>query len=311
MTVRPRGPWQVFVPSRGAVDAVERVHRQLAPQLPLDCVTIILNPPAQDDLDFGISRRCRTLGMTPVVCVGGGAARARNAALTIASKEVLVFLDDDVTATAEAVHCLVDALCRTEACVATGRVLARPSGSAIDELWRTDLAFDRGTQSRFWTSRSGAFVSPFCAWQFGVGAAFAIDLLRMKRTLGQEVTFDERLSNGRFAGGTEDVDYFYSVYVAGGGIAYVADAVFEHDFPASSHRLRAKCRQYAIADGAFYAKWRSRAHPTDLLGETHGWCARVVRHVHARASRQPAVPLRSLLAEPAYKAVGALTWELR
>jgi GT2 family glycosyltransferase len=249
--------------------------------------------------------------MTPVVCVGGGAARARNAALALASKELLVFLDDDVTATADVVRCLVDALRRTEACVATGRVLGRRSGSTADELWRTDLAFDRGTESRFWTSRSGAFVSPFCVWQFGVGAAFAIDMLRMRHVLGRDVTFDERLSNGRFAGGTEDVDYFYSVYVEGGGIAYVADAVFEHDFPASSRQLRAKCRQYAIADGAFYSKWRSHAHSADLVGETRGWCARVARHVHARARRQPAVPLRSLLAEPVYKAVGALTWQLR
>ncbi|MGZ4526224.1 MAG: glycosyltransferase [Mycobacterium sp.] len=299
------------MPSRGTADAVERVHRQLAAQLPPDCVTIILNPPAQDSLDYDISRRCRALGMTPVVCVGGGAARARNAALALASKELLVFLDDDVTATAGAVRCLLNALCRTEACVATGRVLGRPSGSTADELWRTDLAFDRGTESRFWTSRSSAFVSPFCVWQFGVGAAFAVNVRRMRYVLGRDVTFDERLSNGRFAGGTEDVDYFYSVYVAGGGIAYVADAVFEHDFPASSPELRRKCRQYAIADGAFYAKWCSRAHSTDLVRETRGWCARVARHVHARARRQPTVPLRSLLAEPVYKAVGALTWRLR
>jgi hypothetical protein len=303
--------WQVFVPSRGTADAVERVHRQLAAQLPPGCVTIILNPPAQDSLDFDIPRRCRALGMTPVVCVGGGAARARNTALALASKEVLVFLDDDVTATADAVRCLVDALCHTEACIATGRVIGKPSGSTADELWRTDLAFDRGAESRFWMSRSGTFVSPFCVWEFGVGAAFAIDVRRMRYVLGRAVTFDERLSNGRFAGGTEDVDYFYSVYVAGGGIAYVADAVFEHDFPASSRALRAKCRQYALADGAFYAKWRSCAHSTDLVRETRGWCARVARHVHARTRRQPAVPLGGLLAEPVYKAVGALAWGLR
>jgi GT2 family glycosyltransferase len=309
--VQPLRSWQVFVPSRGTVEAVERVHRQIAAQLPPDCVTIILNPPAQDRLDSDISRRCRALGMTSVVCVGGGVSRARNAALALASKELLVFLDDDVTATADAVCCLVDALRRTEACVATGRVVCRPSGSTTDELWRTDLALDRGTASRFWTSRSGAFVSPFDVWQFGVGAAFAIDVLSMRHALGHVVTFDERLSNGRFAGGTEDVDYFYSVYVAGGGIAYVADAVFKHDFPASSRGLWAKCRQYAIADGAFYAKWRSHTHPTDLVGEIYGWCERVARHVHTRARRQPTVPLRSLLAEPVYKAVGALTWQLR
>lgn len=303
--------YQVVVPTRGTMDAVQRVHQQIADQLPSGVVTMVLNPTARDKLDPEIPERCRARGMSPTVCPGGGVARARNAALTLAPREILVFLDDDVLATSEAVRRLVDELQRTEACIATGRVLGRPSGRPSDALWRTDLAFDRGTESRTWTARDGVFVSPLCVWQFGVGAAFAVDVTRMKQMLGGMVSFDERLSNGRFAGGTEDVDYFYSLYVAGGGITYVADAVFWHDFPTSSRGLRAKCRQYAIADGAFYAKWRVHVSSTDIASEVRGWCARLTRHLRARLSRQPAVPLRSLLAEPLYKAVGVLTWQLR
>lgn len=303
--------WHVFVPSRGTTEAVDRVHRQFAVRLPPGSVTIVLNPAERGDVYPGILDRCRSLGMTPAVCVGGGAARARNTALALASTDVVVFLDDDVTATEDAVRRLIAGLRRTGACVATGRVLAAPTGHRSDDLWRTDLTFDRGAESAIWAVYDSTPVSPCQVWQFGVGAAFAVDIARMRQLIDSVVSFDERLSNGRFAGGAEDVDYFYSVYVAGGTIAYVADAVFRHDFPSALGGVRAKCRQYAIADGAFYAKWRSRANVSDVVGEARGWCARVARHVRARAKREPTVPLRSLLAEPAYKAVGALTWQVR
>lgn len=303
--------FEVFIPSRGTAAAVERVHRHIARPLAPVAVTLVLNPSANGVVAPAVLQRCRDLGMTPTICRGGGTSRARNVGLKLASAPVVVFLDDDVIATPDAVDGLVAGLRRQRACVATGRVLAAPSSHRSDELWSSELAFDRGPAAAVWTTRDAVRVSPFDVWQFGVGAAFAVDRARMHEQLDRVPRFDERLSNGRFAGGTEDVDYFYAVYVAGGAVAYVSQAIFGHKFPARRRDIRAKCRQYAIADGAFYAKWRGRADRSDIVSEIHGWRRRLAGHVGARARGRPAVPLRSLLAEPAYKVFGALTWSVR
>jgi hypothetical protein len=142
-----------------------------------------------------------------------------------------------------------------------------------------------------------------------VGATFAVDLPLLDAR-PETVRFDERLSNGRFCGGSEDVDFFYAAYHLGHVVTYVAEAVVEHVFPTSPAAVSAKCRQYALSDGAFYAKWARHLSPADLHGEVTGWLGRIAKGATDRACGRPAVPVTDLLAEPLYKLVGGLTWAL-
>lgn len=238
---------------------------------------------------------------------GGGVSRARNAALDIATTRVVVFVDDDVIVSEDAVRTIVDRLRSSRSTIATARVVS--AAAAHDPLFDTDLGFDRGTTSTTWRTTTGNRppISPPNAWQFGVGAMFAVD--RTLLDAGETpVRFDERLSNGSFCGGSEDIDFFYSAYLAGHTLSYVADAVVAHLFPDSAAAVSAKCRQYALADGAFYGKWASHVTGADLRGEIAGWRSRLRKRAADRAHGRPAMPLRMLLAEPIHKLIGGVTW---
>lgn len=303
--------WQVLVPTRGSVDAVRRIHHNIVSQLPARSVTLVLNSStAGPSMEAGRAAAVE-LGMATVDCAGGGASRARNTGLDVATRPFVVFLDDDVVASTEAVEVLVSTVQRAGAAIGTARVLALETLAPSSVLWRRYLGFDRGETTRLWGGHGGAVthVSPFGVWAFGVGAAFVVNMAVL--TTGGGLRFDERLSNGRWCGGTEDVDFFYTAHTRGLAVVYVADAVVWHVFPADRRGLRTKCRQYALADGAFYAKWIQHASLGDLVGEFAGWLRRVRLHIRRSLRAEAAIPLGTLLAEPLYKLVGAFVWYRR
>jgi glycosyltransferase involved in cell wall biosynthesis len=300
----PSASYQVVVPTRGSVDAVTRVHRNIAAQLPDAEVVLVLNGSGETG-----RATAEGLGMRVHECAGGGASRARNAGLAVAEGPVLVFLDDDVIVSRDAVAALVAGLHRTGAAVATARVLPADTRAGTFPVYERYLGFDRGATTRFWppsTDPGRHPVSPFAVWEFGVGAAFAVDV----RRLGGR-RFDERLSNGRVCGGTEDVDFFYQAHHCGLAITYEATAVVHHLFPTGGREMKAKVRQYALADGAFYAKWIRFATPADLCRDVVGWLRRLRQQAAHAVRGEPAVPVPTLLAEPVYKLMGGLWWVLQ
>ncbi|MGH4013820.1 MAG: glycosyltransferase family 2 protein [Pseudonocardiaceae bacterium] len=145
-------------------------------------------------------------------------------------------------------------------------------------------------------------------WDIGVGALFAVN--RPKVLQHKAVRFDERLSNGRFCGGTDDVDFFMQAFQAGLTLAYEPCAVAHHLFPGDWAGLRKKCRQYALTDGAFYAKWWREAEPVDFINEVRAWVGRLTTHAGLSLDGRPGVPLTSVVVEPLYKLFGATAWSL-
>ena len=295
----PVDDWTVVVATRGDAAAVARIEDNIVDRL--DGVPVLV---VRNGGGAAVSMAGRP-GVEVVDAPGGGVSRARNAALTAATTRTVVFVDDDVIVSSAELRTLVSRQREAGAAIACARI--RPADAAHHGLFDDDLGFDRGPVSRAWSlAADGAVpVSPFNVWQFGVGATFAVD-----RELLGAVRFDERLSNGRFCGGTEDVDFFYAAYVAGRTISYVADAVLEHLFPLTAAAASAKCRQYALTDGAFYAKWARRVSRHDLHGEITGWWGRITKRRADRTAGRPSVPLPDLLAEPVYKLVGGVTWAL-
>ena len=145
------------------------------------------------------------------------------------------------------------------------------------------------------------------AWCMGVGAAFAVDRSRLRK-VSQPPIFDESLSNGRFCGGAEDVDFFYQCLSAGLDVDYCANAVFTHQEVLGLSNLRAKMIRYARADGAFYAKWRGLLDSRELLRDLGGWSSRVKMHIARRIRGEISLPIGILLREPFEKALGATWW---
>lgn len=304
MRVPGSGPqYSIIVPTRGDPSALRRVGEQVQ-AVPSDVpFLVVLNRSA----DAAVRAQLAPGSAAVQFCPGGGVARARNLALRLAPTNIVVFLDDDVIACPEAVAALAGRLDDTSLGLATGRVVAAPSDASAYPLYRDYVGFDRGdADHRF---PAGDVPTPMTAWQLGAGAAFAVRRSALD-AVPTPPGFDETLSNGRFCGGAEDVDFFMQCLQAGIGIAYCADAVFSHRFPSSLTSVRRKMRAYARADGAFYCKWRHMIERGDLIDDAVAWRRRVVEHAAAWARREPHLPLMTLLQEPAGKAVGALWWRL-
>lgn len=300
--------WEVVVPTRGAHGAIQGIRDNIAMRLLGVPLTLVINV-REGEIDAGTRAvaEAQELGMKATVCVGGGVARARNRGLSESTADVVAFFDDDVIVSFEAATALVSTLASSHLFIATARVLPAAGPSPATTLWRRYLSFDRGDSERSWRLGAKAPTSPFAAWDLGVGAAFAVDA-RGWRSAFSDVLFDERLSNGCRCGGTEDVDFFYSAYRRGLPVGYVASCVVTHQFPATIGQVRKKCRQYALADGMFYAKWARCSRPCDWTGELAGWVRRVAIHAQLRWRGEPAVPISALLAEPLYKLVGGMAW---
>ena len=292
----------VVIPTRADARAAARVE-QLAASIHDYPVLVVCNrerrPPG---LDAG--------GIRTIMVPGGGVARARNVAMAVTRSEWVVFVDDDVILERNTIDALLTNGDRTAATIATARVLAAPRDDAEGAIYRDYLIFDRGADPAMWGHGHLRISSPFDSWKLGVGAAFAVCLPSL-RALRVQAAFDESLSNGRFAGGAEDVDFFFQVIGAGGTVRYSPEALAYHIFPCGSLALRRKLRQYFLADGAYYAKWWSARSRRDLVGEARGWFGRVARHLVRRIQRSPSLPILSLLAEPAYKLTGGVVWHLR
>lgn len=293
--------WTVVVATRGDAKAASRIGKNIVEPLPGVPVLVVRNGRSQR------SNLASRGGVEVIDAPGGGVSRARNAAFAAAKTRTLVFVDDDVIVSEAALRTLVTRQRQVGAAIATARV--RAADTAHHPLFDDDLGFDRGTVCRTWRLGVDKPVSPLNVWDFGVGATFAVDKPLLDAG-GRPVRFDERLSNGRFCGGTEDVDLFYSAYVAGHTVCYVGDAVVGHLFPATETDVHAKCRQYALSDGAFYAKWARRVSVGDLRREAVGWGRRVVKARNDRQSGRAAVPLSVMVGELVYKMVGGATWAL-
>lgn len=299
----------VVVPTRGDPAALRHIATNIAAGLGAAPFTAVLNraaPPAPDAWAMVLGH-CpdASFHLSP----GGGVARARNLALRITSTDVVVFVDDDVVVPPDSLATLVAYLEHLGAGVATARIWPAPSTACTDALHRDFIGLDRGPVSRSFTRQDLDRLSPMTAWTLGVGAVFAVRR-SMLDAVAHPPIFDETLSNGRFCGGAEDVDFFLQCLLSDIPVAYCADAVVEHNYPTSLRCVRTKMTQYARADGAFYAKWRHLLGWRDVAADLLDWSRRVEDHFRRDAAHRPHLPLATSLHEPADKLIGAAWWRL-
>ena len=216
-----------------------------------------------------------------------GLSRARNAAISAARHDVLVFTDDDVLVEPDWLGRLVDALLAApERSAVTGTVLPGSTGGHVPSVTHR-------TQPEVFSGR------PFADPLFPNNMA-------LRRSAFKEVgLFDERLGAGAAFPSAEDSDFGFRLLEAGYEIAFVPEAVLYHRGVRRGRELVALDWAYGRGQGAFYAKHMS-------LTDRH-ILRRFGRNVAFRLRRMPPIVRgdRGAAREGIYLAglvVGSLQW---
>lgn len=172
-----------------------------------------------------------------------GLSRAYNAGISNTSGAILAFTDDDCVAPATwlptIVRCFAE---QPDVALLYGQVLlpeemiAREGADGVTPMLPIP-------QRRHLNRRNGFQV-------FGMGANFAVRRATWERIGG----FDEVLGGGGPLKSSQDFDFAYRVYLAGGTILLEPDAIVYHYGFRSHAQWPATLKAYGIGDGAFYFK---------------------------------------------------------
>lgn len=170
-----------------------------------------------------------------------GVAHARNAALKLASGELVAWLDDDEEASPDWLASLVAVRDATGAQSVFGPVRAR---AASDE----NAAFYENLYSRNGPAASGA-----CDESYGIGNS-----LQPRLMFDEPQSFDPRANQT----GGEDDALFASWAEAGAKFAWAADAwVIEHLGAERTHLRHGLKRAFAYGQGPCETAWSARNYP--------------------------------------------------
>lgn len=172
-----------------------------------------------------------------------GLSRAYNAGIQNTSGSVLAFTDDDCVAPATwlpvIVRCFVE---QPDVALLYGQVLLPEELAAREQVEGVTPALP--IPQRRWLNRRNGFQV------FGMGANFAVRRDMWERIGG----FDEILGGGGPLMSSQDFDFAYRVYLAGGTILLEPDAIVYHHGFRSQAQWPATLKAYGVGDGAFYFK---------------------------------------------------------
>jgi GT2 family glycosyltransferase len=206
-----------------------------------------------------------------------GVAVARNHALAEASRDWIVFLDDDTVPPPTFLSMVRGYVSAGECDVLTANVVSHPDCGDVGRLFDERYPLSRGPVSRAFRGSTGTAWSPNDVWRVGVGACMSWRTRELRRLGG----FVGDLGQGRRFGGSEDLDAFRRALLAGLTIRYEAGLVVQHHAPTSRAELAAKMEGYTLALGALAAEvWLSEG--------SLGMAAHVLRDALAAPGRAAA-----------------------
>lgn len=172
-----------------------------------------------------------------------GLSRAYNTGIRNTSGSVLAFTDDDCVAPPTwlpaIVHCFAE---QPAVALLYGQVLLPEELAAREQV--DGITPMMLIPQRRWLNRRNGFQV------FGMGANFAV----RRNTWEQIGGFDEMLGGGGPLKSSQDFDFAYRVYLAGGTILLEPDAIVYHYGFRSHAQWPATLKSYGIGDGAFYFK---------------------------------------------------------
>jgi GT2 family glycosyltransferase len=171
-----------------------------------------------------------------------GLSSARNAALAIASSDIVAFVDDDVCVHSDWIARIWRCFDTPNIMVATGLVLPAELETPAQMMFETFEFFHQGYRKRSFGAayfellrRKGVPV-----WAIGAGANMAI----RRRAFEMGFQFDTRLGPGIFGGCGEDSEFWYSLLAGGWSCVYEPSACVFHYHRRELGALRHQVRQY-------------------------------------------------------------------
>lgn len=172
-----------------------------------------------------------------------GLSRAYNAGIRHTSGSVLAFTDDDCVVPATWLPTIVRCFAQQpDVALLYGQVLLPQEMVARENVAGITPALPI-PQRRHLNRRNGFQV-------FGMGANFAV-----RRSMWAQIGgFDEILGGGGPLKSSQDYDFAYRVYLAGGTILLEPDVIVYHYGFRSHAQWPATLEAYGIGDGAFYFK---------------------------------------------------------
>ena len=198
-----------------------------------------------------------------------GLSRAYNTGVRAAWSDLLAFTDDDCTAPADWLAAIALAFERhPEADLLYGQVLVPPALEGAENASGFTPALP--IPERRLLSRDTGFQV------FGMGANFAA----RRRVFERVGLFDEVLGGGGPLESSQDFDFVYRVYRAGGSTLLEPDVLVHHHGFRSHEEWPATLRSYGVGVGGFYLK-HVRAGDLYavrlLLAHLVAWSARTLR----------------------------------
>lgn len=193
-----------------------------------------------------IASECSALGAR-YVRAPSGIGRARNIGTREAKGRILVFLDDDIVVTRDAIRILVANYADTSVASSPGRVISLRNDK-LSRLFEKHSTYDRGSEKYEVTRgdmnvmallKSG--VSRFAYTMRKVNPppyslSFGLYSFR-KSVLDSLEGFDENLGRGTPQRGGEDVDMYYRILRGGYSIVYEPRSVAYHDHKHSLNQM--------------------------------------------------------------------------
>ncbi|MEN3279124.1 MAG: hypothetical protein V7607_264 [Solirubrobacteraceae bacterium] len=183
----------------------------------------------------------------------GGVSRARNAGLTHATGDVVVFTDDDVTFDPMWIRRCAAALDRSDVDCVTGLILPLELETEAQLRFERCACLGKGFRRQVFSLPEGRVTHSFFFFRPGAIGAGVNTALRtdVARELGG---FDATLGAGTPALGGEDVDLYARLLRAGHTVVYDPSAVVWHEHPDAAPRVRRRPLRRGTALGAALTK---------------------------------------------------------
>jgi mycofactocin system glycosyltransferase len=221
----------VIIPVMNRADELRRCLTSLKQlNYPQDKLQIIVVDDGSSDNSPVVAREYGAL-LIPSGGVGRGPAAARNVGASIASGELLAFIDSDCTASKEWLNELIPAFNNPALAAVGGQVDGMCSESAVDRYESVMSSLSLGSRERTGSSGNDTFYLPSC------------NLLVRSSAFRQASGFDDNMHVG------EDVDLTWRLRDQGWTICYLPAGNVLHEHRSSIRSFMSRRFDYGTSEG--------------------------------------------------------------
>ena len=273
--------FSIVVPTRHRPERLERFLQNARDLAGVEYEILIVD---NSDGDPAVRRSADAAGARYVVEPQVGLSRARNAGARAARGTYVAFTDDDATPRRDWLLRHLEVLAANPAPAATtGRVLRAPSAAPAAAAYDAAGAEDLGRTAFFLDNSQPEWFTRVHFGGLGVGA----NIVFRRALFESGLRFREALGPPRGLPGEEHYALF-DVLASGHAIAYVPDAVVDHDPLPPTEEVGARHRSMLRGQAAYALM---------LLVEGHGRRYEIVRYL-MRAIRHPRQQWREPVSSP-------------